>query len=257
MANYHRRYRGFTLVELLVVLTITAILMAMLMTGLRVARLSAQRAECRTRMKGAWVLLDKYANAHNGKYPTSGTSGDEDTDWQNATERNDHLGLMEKLGVNAGKGEAETFFCPNTESMQAYAQNDADYGIAGETDSITYTDANLAAGNLGYLYWNFGTSSGWYGKAAVPEAFAPRWLRSGLGATDGRTGELISDATSRIWVLSDWFREVDGDTSLGVYPHGRDYGKGLNVLFLDGHAAEHFGTPYGSMRNNLSLPFYE
>jgi prepilin-type N-terminal cleavage/methylation domain-containing protein/prepilin-type processing-associated H-X9-DG protein len=266
------RRRAFTLVELLVVLTVIAILVGLFLTGLRGARQSAQRADCRTRMKSAYVLLTQYADAHDGKYPTSGSSGDADTDWQNATERNSQTGLLDKLGINTARGDAEMFFCPNAESMQTYARNDTDYRAAGERDSIVYTEDNLADDNWGYLYWNFGAQdplvtptqygSGWYGNpgattAVEREAYAPRLLRAGLGATDGRTGDIISEATSRIWVLSDWFRELDGDRTAGVFPHGRGYGKGLNVLFLDGHAAEHFGTPYGVLRDNGDLPFYE
>ena len=61
-----RRFGGFTLVELLVVISIIALLMAILLPGLSRARSQAQRVSCGSNLRqlmAAWLM---YADDNNG-----------------------------------------------------------------------------------------------------------------------------------------------------------------------------------------------
>jgi prepilin-type N-terminal cleavage/methylation domain-containing protein/prepilin-type processing-associated H-X9-DG protein len=61
--------RGFTLVELLVVIGIIAVLIALLFPALRAARIQAQRAQCASNMRQISMAIIGYTGQHNGVYP--------------------------------------------------------------------------------------------------------------------------------------------------------------------------------------------
>lgn len=63
------RRRGFTLVELLVVIGIIAILIALLITSLRKAQMSAQRVACQSNLRQLGIGFLTYAGDHRGYWP--------------------------------------------------------------------------------------------------------------------------------------------------------------------------------------------
>lgn len=63
------RRTGFSLVELLVVIGVIAILIAMLMPALRMARESAQRTKCAAQLQQIGYAFQMYANSNKGWLP--------------------------------------------------------------------------------------------------------------------------------------------------------------------------------------------
>jgi prepilin-type N-terminal cleavage/methylation domain-containing protein len=61
--------RGFTLVELLVVIGIIAALIALLMPALTQARMAAINSQCLNNMKQVYTAMIMYTNDYNGYYP--------------------------------------------------------------------------------------------------------------------------------------------------------------------------------------------
>jgi prepilin-type N-terminal cleavage/methylation domain-containing protein len=64
-----RRLRGFTLVELLVVIGIIALLISILLPALNHVREEAQKAKCSANLTQIMTAMVTYANQNNGNYP--------------------------------------------------------------------------------------------------------------------------------------------------------------------------------------------
>ena len=70
MKNAWKSRRGFSLVELLVVIGIIGLLMAILMPTLRVAREIGQRVQCQSNLRQVGFAFLEYANENGGSMPS-------------------------------------------------------------------------------------------------------------------------------------------------------------------------------------------
>ena len=67
--NRHKRLRGFTLVELLVVISIIALLLSIMMPALNLARRQAKKVICLTNLKQWALAFSMYTLENNDSYP--------------------------------------------------------------------------------------------------------------------------------------------------------------------------------------------
>jgi prepilin-type N-terminal cleavage/methylation domain-containing protein/prepilin-type processing-associated H-X9-DG protein len=73
------RPRGFTLVELLVVVAIIATLLGLLLPAVQGARASARRVQCASNMRQVGLAIGLFCDAHRGRFPyTSHNEADDE-----------------------------------------------------------------------------------------------------------------------------------------------------------------------------------
>jgi len=111
-ASRHPRTRGFTLVELLVVIGIIALLISILLPTLGKARESAARTKCLSNLRQVGQSMMLYATDYKGKVPI-GYNRDGWTGYQIYVKSGDYYPLQGHLFLAGYMGTPEAFYCPS------------------------------------------------------------------------------------------------------------------------------------------------
>jgi prepilin-type N-terminal cleavage/methylation domain-containing protein len=157
---------GFTLVEMMVVITIAALLSALLLPALSTAKEKSRRAVCQNNIHQLLIVMETYADENEQLLPSS---ADNSGEYHSIILSDDTFSNLVALAY----GNSNIFYCPNVvfgDSPGPVAQHSAKYGYV-----------------IGYSYWAGAT----IGTPKGPDYYV---LPSKAGDPKLATNALISDA---------------------------------------------------------------
>jgi prepilin-type N-terminal cleavage/methylation domain-containing protein/prepilin-type processing-associated H-X9-DG protein len=261
MKRLHR-HKGFTLVELLVVIGIIALLISILLPSLNRARETANRVKCASNLRQIGQAILLYANENKQQFPRTpfATSGTPAPTWgtggtvagtpdpfsgtvsqaQHGREQDNDVAAALFLLLRTQDITSEVFVCPSSNAEKW----DYTGGANTAQNFVNWSDINVMKKNLSYSYedpypCNTAIANGWKLNTSLPADYAVASdINPGSTVPNGAFNPLLVDTSSPA-----------SQMRLGNSAnHEQD---GQNVLYGDGHV-EFQNNPFcGTQRDNI------
>ena len=186
-----RSRRAFTLIEILVVISIIGVLVALLLPAVQQAREGARRTECRNNMHQIGIALQSYHDAHRVFPPALIDTGarDEFHSWA-------------------------AYLLPMMDEANLYATYNFNLPAAAGSNTTStaavlkaYNCASIGAGRTGN--WGSGTYAGVAGKLSSYDPIGQKHERGILGLNSSVSIKRVRDGLSRTFICGETYTAND------------------------------------------------
>jgi prepilin-type N-terminal cleavage/methylation domain-containing protein/prepilin-type processing-associated H-X9-DG protein len=253
-----KKTRGFTLVELLVVIGIIAVLISILLPSLNKAREAAKRALCLSNLHQIGLGFQIYANANHGQVPLGCYGVTYQETWVSwfawSAPLKPHLYNLGYLFATGACPNPKVFYCPS-DNASPYGANYQPYDPANWFTTPAISDA-LNGGGPTHNNVTVWVGAGYQCRADLPDGTGVAWSNTAaLNQSVGYiTGVSAANPTGTFdWVFDksapklqdfkngaivfDTVAHIDGLINNNAYAYLlQRHRDALNILFADGSA---------------------
>ena len=203
MRNPSQRRRGFTLVELLVVIGIIALLVSILLPALNKAREDAKRVRCLSNERQLVMAWQMYASDNKGKLVGSNTPGWPTTPWWYWAAGGNSLETLYNGKLWPYLKNYEVYKCPNDRVMYTHTYSINGY-LAGENGDRVFTTGAIKKAFATFVFIEELDPRGYEINSFMPTHYPSQNWNDIPGNMHGNAGIIsFADGHAVIWPFSD------------------------------------------------------